>query len=103
METLIVGVVTALVTFAGTWMLHKRETSKNKDAAVVATTALATDLNTKMAAHVEFVEARIQAERRWWEKKLDDERQECDDKITELAAKLAHATAGGSGGVKRSR
>jgi hypothetical protein len=88
-------VIVAIVTFSGTafaaWLVHKRESRRGETADTVATAALHTELDTRMKSHVVFVEARMMSERRWYEEELHREREECDGRITDIAARLHQA------------
>jgi hypothetical protein len=88
METLIVGLATALVTALGSWQLHKREVAKGETATEIATAALHRELDARMRDHVIFVEERIKTEREWYERELEREKADCADSINTLAGRL---------------
>lgn len=88
METVIVAAITAGGTGFGAWLLHRREVKKNQTADTVATAALHTELDARMKTHIDTVEARMVSEREYYERKLDREREECDERITDIAARL---------------
>lgn len=88
MDQVLIAALTALGTGFGAWLLHKRETQKNDQAGEVATAALHRELDARMRDHVSFVENRIKAEREWYERELEREKQDCADSINTLAGRL---------------
>lgn len=89
----IASAVTGVTTGFGAFLLHKRESKKVNSAGEVATAALHRELDTRMRDHVAFVENRIKAEREWYQRELERERDDCAESIDNLAGRLGRAEA----------